>query len=121
MRKGDLVRLNPDLFDSFESSSSSLSLFDIKLGRCPARRPCTDKEIDNWYKSSRSGELDSAGESRLPPRTTTIYLYEDRFYTVIKARSRAMLGWKSIGGLTKVLCSFTGEEVYIKRSNLIQA
>lgn len=121
MRKGDLVKLNPGLFSMFETTSSALSIFDMRAGRYPATRPLSEKEIKDWYTNSQPLGVNSAGESRLPPRTKTIYLYKDRFYTVVKARARATLGWTVVGGLTKVMCSFTGEEVYIKRKNLVPA
>ena len=60
--------------------------------------------------------MDSAGESKLPPRAVRVTLHRDRVYTVLRARAAAQLGWgNKTGGLTKILCTETGEETYVKR------
>jgi|ETNvirnome_2_300_1030623.scaffolds.fasta_scaffold07439_3 hypothetical protein len=61
--------------------------------------------------------INSTATKGMAPRTVTIFLRKDRFYTVTKSRSTVM----TAVGRTQVLCSVTGEEVYVKRDKLILA
>jgi hypothetical protein len=111
VRTGDLVRLDPAIFDRLASSrpDGSLSQYDIDVGRYPACRNATEEEAGDWMRSTAA--------KGTPPRTVTIFLRKDRFYTVTKSASTAMVS----AGRTQVLCSITGEEVYVKRDKLILA
>ena len=89
-------------------------------------RPATQAEQDSWRQRLRENVSagttewhDSAGESKLPPQSVTIPLYRERTYIVLRARVRARLGWGNpTPGMTKLLCTHTGEEVYVKRTLL---
>ena len=132
--KGCLVRLNPDTcFTTKQGGGLRFPLTNSQndeRGIVESSRPTTPEEQANWRKELRqelkdavlAGEdtwhitMDSAGESRLPPQARYIPLYRDRTYQVLRARCRVRLGWGNpTPGLTKVLCTHTGEETYVKR------
>ena len=137
MRKGDLVRLNPETcFTKGQGGGRTYPVTNIagdESGLIEATRPTTQEEKDNWYKSQRvaiakakaegrdtfSLAFDSAGESRLAPQSYWIYLHRDHYFQVLRARARVQVGWNVQGGMTKVLCLSSGEECYIKREYLM--
>ena len=113
MRKGDLVKVRPQVIDSRGS------LGDRYARRYCASRPITKEEQSEWYESDASKGMNDAGESKLPPTCVSIYLYEDRVYTVLRARARPRLGWGNPSpGMTEILCSVTGARAFIKRGYL---
>ena len=130
MRKGDLVRLNPLVCFTEEFGGGlrfPLSSYgQARDGIVPGTRPATQAEQDAWRQRLRENVSagttewhDSAGESKLPPQSVTIPLYRERTYIVLRARVRVRLGWGNPApGMTKLLCTHTGEEVYIKRNLL---
>ena len=82
-------------------------------------RQLTREEVQAWYDSPDSKGINCAGETKLPPQSIVMHLHKDRLYTVLRARARVRLGWGNAkGGYTKVLCTVTGEEVYVKRDLL---
>ena len=88
-------------------------------GTYPAARPVNEEETRAWYSSDASKGMNSAGETKLPPQSTMISLRRDRLYHVLRARCRIRLGWGNpTPGMTKVLCTETGEIAYIERSLL---
>ena len=123
MRKGNLVRLNPDT--CFTTSRGGGLRYPLTNYACDEKgivqsaRPTTREEQAAWYKTSAAKGIDSAGESKLPPQSLTIPIHRDRVYTVIRARCRVRLGWGNpVPGLAKILCTKTGEFTYIKRELL---
>ena len=119
MRKGDLVRLN-------ERALERGNYFDQEQMRYGASRLLSDDERNQW-RERRSENIragletwhDDAGEPTLPPKTEIGYLYRHKVYPVLRARCQVALGWgRAEGGMTKVLDTQTGEEVYIKRDYL---
>ena len=137
LSKGCLVRLDPKKCCTtlhggglrFPLSNS----FNDERGMVDSFRPTTPEEQESWNRDKRqkikaasaAGEdtfhiaFDSAGESRLPPQSKLILLHKDRTYQVLRARCRVRLGWGNpTPGLTKILCTHTGEETYIKRDLL---
>jgi len=119
MRKGDLVRLN-------ERALERGNYFDQEQMRYGASRLLSDDERNQW-RERRSENIragletwhDDAGEPTLPPKTEIVYLYRHKVYPVLRARCQVELGWgRAEGGMTKVLDTQTGEEVYIKRDYL---
>ena len=126
MKKGDLVRLNPD----DETISRHLQ---TTRGRYRASRPITSQEREEWYEQKRNdiaearkaGEdtfslaFDDAGESRLPPTSVGVELPLDGIFIVERARCRVQLGWGNpTPGMTKVLDTSTGEIAFVKRGML---
>ena len=100
-------------------------------------RHTTAEEVQAWRDSPASKGMNSAGETKLPPRWTfvkynggTIYrpsltitvnerikLSEDTF-TVVRARCAPILGYHKHSGMTLVRNNRTGEEGYIRRTFL---
>lgn len=123
LAKGTLVRLNPNVCFT-ESQGGGLrfplsNYLNDERGTVESRRPVTAEETAAWYDSDASKGMNSAGESKLPPQSYSVLLHRDRVYTVIRARASVRLGWgNKTGGLTKILCTESGEETYVKRDLL---
>ena len=118
--KGSLVRLN--IAKCFTVKQGGLRRFPLtnhyhdEEGLVQTFRPTTAKEQQAWYNSPASKGINSAGESKLPPQATSVMLHRDRVYIVLRARAAVRLGWgNKTGGLTKIFCSVTGQETYVKR------
>lgn len=121
--KGVLVRLNPEVcFTTREGGGLNYPLTNYgndKRGIVESARPVTQEETNAWYNSDASKGMNSAGESKLPPQSRYIALHRDRIYQVLRARCRVRLGWGNpTPGMTKILCTQTGEETYVKRDLL---
>ena len=117
--KGTIVRLNvAKCFTTREGGELEFPLETYgndRDGTVHSSRPITQDERNAWYDSPRSHGLNSAGETRLAPRSVTVMLHRDRTYTVLRARTAAQLSYgNKTGGLTKIFCSETGEETYVK-------
>jgi len=120
MRKGNLVQLNvATCFSKRNGGELTWSLGtmdDDDNGLVQASRPTTPKERDEWYSSDASRGMNDAGETKLPPQSTSVKLRRDMCYMVLKARCRVSLGYGNpVPGLVKVLDTETGEQVYLKR------
>lgn len=129
MKKGDLVKLNPndpEILRILEWGGNDGKAF-------MASRPTTYEEKEEWHEQKRkaiseareAGEdtfhiaFNDAGESRLAPRSISIPLLLDGIYVVQRARCRVELGWgRPYGGMTKLLDTVTGEIAYVKRDML---
>ena len=118
--KGTLVRLNvAKCFTTTQGGGLRYPLTNYandEAGTVQSSRPVTAEETAAWYDSDASKGMNSAGESKLPPQSRSVTLHRDRVYTVLRARASVRLGWgNKTGGLTKILCTETGEETYVKR------
>jgi len=128
MKKGDLVKLNPN-------DPEIMRLLDWPFGekKYMASRPSTPEERDDWRKARREAieeahkkggdtfsiAFDDAGESRLPPRSVSVSLPLDGIYVVERARCRVQLGWgNATGGLARILDTNSGEHAYVPREML---
>ena len=123
MKKGDLVQLDEKVCFTKEHGGGLdypwATYADDKHGTLTGKRPMTEDEVEAWYATPGNRGLDSAGESRLPPRTVYIPLHRDRVYQVLRARCRVALGYGNPqGGMAKLLCTHSGEEVYVDRTLL---
>jgi hypothetical protein len=123
--KGTLVRLNKDTcFTTKQGGGLRYPLTNYandEAGIVDSSRPTTNEEQRAWYSTDSAKGMDSAGESKLPPQSYRVTLYRDRVYQVLRARAAVRLGWgNKTGGYTKILCTETGQETYVKR-NLIEA
>ena len=137
LAKGALVRL--DTAKCFTTEQGGQRRFPLtnhyndKQGIVEASRPVTGEETAAWYEEKYQATIDAkakgedtfsinfddGGESRLPPQSKLVPIHRDRTYQVLRARTRVRLGWDNpTGGLTKILCTHTGEEVYVKREFL---
>ena len=77
-------------------------------------------ERDAWYEV-HGHQLDSAGETMLAPRYKVLDLQVDRIYTVTVARA----SWSRMGTCSRsstkgcmILCSHTGEEMWVAKKGL---
>tara|TARA_R110001583_G_scaffold12612_8_gene55862 strand:- start:3097 stop:3507 length:411 start_codon:yes stop_codon:yes gene_type:complete len=129
MKKGDLVKLNPndpEILRVLEWGDNYEKAF-------MASRPTTFEEKEEWRgqkqkdiaEAREAGEdtfhiaFNDAGESRLAPRSISIPLLLDGIYVVQRARCRVELGWgRAASGMTKLLDTKTGEIAYVKRDML---
>lgn len=128
MKKGDLVRLDPN-------DPEIVRLLNWNKGsvKYVASRPATPEERNEWREQRRQeikeasdkGEdtfhlaFDDAGESRLAPRCVSVSLPIDGIYVVERARCRVELGWgRATGGMTKILDTSTGQSAYVRRDML---
>ena len=123
IRKGCLVRLNPQKwFTTAQGGGLRFPLTNYasdEAGVVHSSRPVTAAETAAWYDSDASKGMNDAGESKLPPQASYVTLHKDKVYQVLRARAAVRLGWgNKTGGLTKILCTVTGEETYIKRELL---
>ena len=118
--KGTLVRLNPaKCFTEKQGGGLRFPLTNYandEAGTVESARPTTPEEQRAWYDTPSAQGMDSAGESKLPPQAYRVTLHRDRVYQVLRARAAVRLGWgNKTGGYTKILCTMTGEETYVKR------
>jgi hypothetical protein len=123
LSKGCLVRLNIERCFTKEQGGGlrhpRSNYLNDERGTVESRRPVTREETEAWYNSDASKGMDSAGESKLPPQSAYVLLHRDRTYQVLRARCRVRLGWgNATGGMTKILCTETGEETYVMRDLL---
>ena len=123
LAKGRLVRLNVDkCFTTNQGGGLRYPRTNYahdEAGTVPSSRPSTPEEQQAWYQTDAAKGMTSAGESKLPPQARQVTLYRDRIYEVLRARCAVRLGWgNKTGGLAKVLCTYSGEETYIKRDLL---
>jgi hypothetical protein len=94
---------------------------------------CTREDTERWYADKRrateeaiaKGEdtfsinMQSDGESRLPPKGGYAPLYKGTAYRVLRARCRTSFSYyNATGGWTKLLDLNSGREVYYKMDQL---
>ncbi len=123
LSKGCLVRLDPQVCFTKKHGGGlqypRTNYLNDERGTVESSRPVTPEETKAWYASDASKGMNSAGESKLPPQSAYVLLHRDRTYQVLRARCRVRLGWGNpTPGLTKILCTHTGEETYVKRELL---
>jgi hypothetical protein len=123
LKKGCLVRL--DVKKCFTKTMGGgrdypmINYLNDERGTVESHRPVTHEETEVWYASDASKGMNSAGETKLPPQAAYVLLERDRVYQVLRARCRVRLGWGNpTPGMTKILCTKTGEETYVKRGLL---
>jgi len=123
LAKGTLVKLNDNVcFTTQQGGGRRYPLTNYandEAGTVESARPVTPEETAAWYNSDASKGMTDAGETKLPPQSRYIPLVRGRIYQVLRARCRVRLGWGNpTPGMTKILCTETGEETYIKRDLL---
>ena len=129
MRKGDLVRLNVDT--CFTKKNDGKLTWPLSnrhnddLGIVRGFYKLTYEQQQDWYKrlrddvaAGRDVGYDSAGESKLAPKEGSYRVMKGEIYYVVRARAQATSNYRKVGGLTKILDTKTGREVYIKRDLL---
>lgn len=102
MRKGDLVRFCSSFRDTVLT-----------------RRPISPQELEEWYQSPASKGMNSAGETKLPPRAVYIDVPVDTIMVVERARCRVNLSYgNKTPGMTKVMLP-NGDYTYVRRHDLV--
>tara|TARA_R110000851_G_scaffold25240_1_gene72803 strand:- start:12045 stop:12428 length:384 start_codon:yes stop_codon:yes gene_type:complete len=123
MRKGNLVKLNPAVCFTVKNGGQrdyplSHSAND-HAGQIEGRRHLTEDEVNAWYDSPASKGMNSAGESKLPPRCKIFAIRKDDTLIVERARCRVSFSWAGpTGGWARVLNPVNGESLYVKRELL---
>ena len=123
MRKGNLVKLNQaTCFTVKNGGEREYPLSHIandEAGQIEGLRHLTEDEVDMWYNSPASKGMNSAGETKLPPRCKTFAIRKDDTLIVERARCRVSFGYHNpTGGWAKVLNPVSGESLYVKREQL---
>ena len=97
-------------------------------------RHVTQEEVEAWYDSPESKGMNSAGESKLPPRIAVVCydggtlsqidwhqsgdnvkLSNDTF-TIVRSRCAPILGYHKCSKMALIRNNRTGEEGYIQRA-----
>jgi hypothetical protein len=89
----------------------------INAGRM--ERPLTKEEVKDWYDSPASKGMNCAGETKLCPRGRTKWSTAGQCFTVVRARARNRIGWRSTPGWAVVL-DIAGVEWHVKRDSLVK-
>tara|TARA_A100001011_G_scaffold195672_1_gene204018 strand:+ start:61 stop:450 length:390 start_codon:yes stop_codon:yes gene_type:complete len=125
MRKGNLVKLNPAVCFTTRNGGHRPEWNPLthtandEAGQVEGYRHLTEEEVNAWYDSPSSKGINSAGESKLPPRCKTFAIHKSETLIVERARCRVSFSYHSpTGGWAKVLSTKTGESLYVKRELL---
>ncbi len=123
MRKGNLVKLNmATCFTVLNGGERDYPLAhpsNDHAGQIEGRRHLTADEVKAWYDSPASKGMNSAGETKLPPRCKIFAIRKDDTLIVERARCRVSFSYNNpTGGWAKVLNPLTGESLYVKRDLL---
>lgn len=124
MRKNDLVRFSP--------SHSHIARNIENNSPVEGFNHTTVEDTDRWHENMRkeieaakaAGEdtfsivCDSAGESRLSPRSKIIEFPVTGLFTVIRARVSTTRGYHRVAKQTEILCTITGRQGFVKRELL---
>ncbi len=124
IRKGGLVKLNDEAHRQMERTSyqnetpciwgkSKFTEADAAAYRADIQRQieeCKAAGQDAWHVTMRDD-----GESRLPPTSTSVRIYPDRAYQVLRARCVGHLNYTRHPGQCLILDLETGREVWVYR------
>jgi|TARA_R110001599_G_scaffold347617_1_gene574068 hypothetical protein len=124
-KSGDLVRVKASVFktnwndtvDDTISSNYHVTREDTEQWYADKRR-ATEEAIANGEDTFHIN-MQSDGESRLPPMGGSTPLYRGIGYRVLRARCRESFSYgNATGGWTKLLDLETGREVFVKMTKL---
>ena len=123
--KGDPIKLNTIVCFTWEGGGerkSPLSNWhNDNAGIVFGHRAPTAEEQEAWYASDAAKGLDSAGETKLAPRSVCVALYKDRQYTVARGRARLTCTWGNpVSGYVLVEYE-AGKTCFVKRELLTHA
>jgi len=93
--------------------------FRDKLNAGRMERPLTAEEREAWYASDASKGMTSGGDTKLCPRGRTKFSTAGQRFTVVKARARNRIGWRSTPGWAVVLDE-AGVEWHVSRDSLVK-
>lgn len=97
-RKGDQVKLDEALCFTAQNHGGSREFplhcwHSDDAGYVYGYRAPTEAELQVWRDSPASKGLNSAGETKLPPRAVHMAIYKGRQYTVLRGRARKTCVW----------------------------
>ena len=125
IRKGGLVRLNSFAVEKAENltrysdetpaiwGKSKFTEADRDAYRADIQKQIAEAKAageDAWHITMRDD-----GESRLPPTSTSVRIYPDRAYQVLRARAVGHWNYHRHPGQCLILDLETGREVYVPR------
>ena len=125
IRKGGLVRLNEAGVEHAEKlveytdetpaiwGKSKFTQADAEAYRADIQKQIAEAVAageDTWHITMRDD-----GESRLPPTSTSVRIYPNRAYQVLRARCVGYWNYHKHPGQCLVLDTETGREVYVSR------
>ena len=125
IRKGGLVRLNAFAVQKAENltrysddkpaiwGKSKFTEADAKAYQADIQKQIAEAEAageDTWHITMRDD-----GESRLPPTSTSVRIYPNRAYQVLRARCVGYWNYHNHSGQCLILDPDTGREVYVPR------
>ena len=125
IRKGGLVKLNAVAVAHAEQlvrysneapviwGKSKFTEADAEAYRADIQKQIEEAKAageDTWHIT-----MNDAGESRLPPTSTSVQIFPDRVYQVLRARAVGYWNYHKHPGQCLVLDPETGREVYIPR------
>lgn len=124
MRKHDLVQFNPSNPYIARCVKTSSSVEGFAHTTSEDTQAWHDEMARQVAEARAKGEdtfsivCDSAGESRLSPRSKLLAFPIGGIFTVIRARVRTTRGYHSVSGQTEILCTTTGQQGFVKRDLL---
>jgi len=126
IRKGGLVKLNAAALKNIEDrfryradgepclfGKSKFTAKDAEAYRADIQKQIAEAKAageDAWHITMRDD-----GESRLPPTSTSVKIFPNRAYQVLRARCVGHWNYRRHPGQCLVLDLETGREVYISR------
>ena len=125
IRKGGLVKLNAAAVEKAERltaysdetpavwGKSKFTQADADAYRTDIQKQIAEAEAageDTWSITMRDD-----GESRLPPTSTSVRIFPDRAYQVLRARAVGHWNYHRHPGQCVILDLETGREVYVSR------
>lgn len=123
--KGDMVKL--DVKACFTEAQGGGRKYPLIHGHADSkgvvygsRKPTAD-EIQTWRDSDLSKGLDSAGETKLPPRSVSVELRRDEVFQVVRGRARMPWTWGNPRAGYMIVRRGDGVECHVKRDLITHA
>ena len=122
MRKGDLVTLNNDICFTTKNGGKLRYPYthyaNDDEGIFEGYRALTADERSVMAKTDYYRSMGEDGESRLVPFHLIEKVFKDAVYTVVRSRGRPIISYRNRPGMTLILDTITGNEIYINRDVL---
>ena len=126
IRKGGLVKLNTSALKHIEDrfryradgkpcifGKSKFTAEDSAAYRADIQKQISEAKAageDTWHITMRDD-----GESRLPPTSTSVKIFPNRVYAVLRARCVGYWNYRKHSGQCLILDPVSGREVYVPR------
>mgnify|MGYP003114245819 CR=1 FL=1 len=105
MHKGTLVKLRPNPNPSWSDMPT-------------VWRHTTRAEVEEWENSPSSKGMNSAGETKLPPRETSVRYEDGDTWTIVKSRCAPILFYRKTPKCVQIMNNRTNEIGFVKRHNV---